>query len=121
MSGDFKLENNDIVVTPDGDITFTLNKAELARQWLQTRLKTLKGEWFLDITQGIDWLTLLSKRNSYLEVDTAIKKVILLSPYIVKLLSYSTELDRENQKYSVTFSAQVEDGEVITFNGLEIN
>ena len=112
--------NNDIVVSEAGDIVLATTKKDLARQWVQVRLKTLLGSWFLDTNEGIDWLSLLSTRGTQAAINSIVRSTIISTQYISQINSYSAELNRSTQRYSITFSAEIEDGEVLTINNLEI-
>ena len=112
--------NNDIVVSDSGDIVLATTKKDLARQWVQVRLKTLLGSWFLDTTQGIDWIDLLSRRNTRAEIDSIVKKTIIETQYISEITSFSGEINNFTRKYAISFTVTVEDGEILTIDNLEI-
>lgn len=112
--------NNDIVVSDSGDIVLATTKKDLARQWVQVRLKTLLGSWFLDTTQGIDWIDLLSRKNTRAEIDSIVKKTIVETQYISEIETFSSEINNFTRKYTINFTATVEDGEILTIDNLEI-
>lgn len=120
MSYDYLLKDGDIVVTPEGDLTLATTKLELARQSVLINLTTILTEWFLDQTEGIDWIGILSRRNNKTEVDLAIKGAIKKSTYVTRITYYETEFNKTTNKYSVSFKALIETGEVLTVNNLEI-
>lgn len=117
---DLKLRNRDIVITSTGDIDISDEKKEVARQWVSVRLKTLLGEWFLDQTQGIDWINILSQRNNKALVDTVIQRTIVETEYITRIVSYNSTQPTGSHRYSVSFRAEVEGGEIISFDNLEV-
>lgn len=120
MSYDYYLQDGDLLVTPEGDLVLATTKLELARQSVLVSLTTILGEWFLDTTEGVDWIGVLSRRNNKVEVDLAIKKAIKESSYITRIIEYNTEFNRATNKYSVSFKALVETGEVLVVDNLEI-
>lgn len=120
MSYDYYLQDGDLLITPEGDITLATTKLSLARQSVLINLTTLLGEWFLDTTEGVDWIGILSRKNNRVEVDLAIKAAIKKSSYITRITEYSTEFNRSTNKYYVTFKALIETGEVLVVNSLEI-
>jgi len=120
MSKDFLLTDKDLTVTEQGEILLADTKLELARQWVEVRLQTYLGEWFLDESEGIDWPEILSNRDNQRLVDSTVKTIIVQTQYITNLLSYSSVWDKSTQKYQISFAASVEDGEVLTVNNLEI-
>lgn len=117
---DLKLINKDIVATSTGDLEISDEKTEVARQWLSVRLKTLLGEWFLDITQGVDWLSILSQRNNKTLVDTVIQRVIVETEYIERIVNYRSTQQLGSHSYIVTFRAEVENGDIISFDDFGI-
>lgn len=117
---DLKLRNRDIVVTPTGDIDISDEKTEVARQWVSVRLKTLLGEWFLDTSQGIDWINILSQKGNRTLVDTVIQRTIVETRFVTRLVSYTSTQQTGSFRYSVSFRAEVETGEIISFDNLEV-
>lgn len=121
MSYDYLLDKQgDISISSTGDLVLATSKIVLAKQSIETGLKTLKGEWFLDTSEGVDWLGILSRRNNKIEVDLEIKRVIKNSSYVTRIVEYNTNFNRATNKYFVSFKALVETGEVLSVNDLEI-
>ena len=57
----FKLENGDILIEK-GEIQMT-SGADLLRQTVETVLNTNKGEWWLDVDEGITYSNILGKHQ----------------------------------------------------------
>ena len=57
-----------------------------------TRLKLLKGEWFLDSTVGTPWSTQILVEGGRLTADQAIKAVILGTQGVSGIASYSSSI-----------------------------
>lgn len=110
---DLRLTNGDITVTASGDLELATTKKDLARQYVKVRLSTILTEWFLDTTQGINWLDLLSSRSNKDAVDLKIITTITSTQYITRLRTYSSTYNPKTYKYVVVFTADVEDGSVI--------
>ena len=117
---DLLLVNNDISVTAEGDIVLATDKITLARQYLQIRLRTLLREWFLDQTQGIDWINILSQKNNRVLVDTVIQRTIVDTEFVTRIVSYETSQETGSYRYLVDFTAEVEGGELITITDLQV-
>ena len=113
---DLKLVNKDLVITDNGDIVLATTKKQLAAQWLSVRLNTLLGEWFLDIEQGVNWVALLSVKNNKDIVDLAVIRTITETQYIKRLRTYKSSVEIGSYKYSISFSAELENGEIINFD-----
>lgn len=117
---DLLLVDKDISVSTEGDIRITSDKIVLARQALEVRLKTLLKEWFLDQRQGIDWVNILSQKNNQLLIDTVIKRTIIETEFITRIVSYETSQDIGSYRNLVTFTAEAENGQLITLNNLQV-
>lgn len=94
-----------------------LSNADEVTQNLRTRLKMFLGEWFLDLFKGVPYREeILGKGNSDARIGAAIKKVILETPGVIQLMSYSQTIDAAARKLSVEFRAQAADGAIIDFS-----
>lgn len=94
---DIKVDDNDNIVIENGDIAI-VKDAEEVEQSLKIRLKMWLGEWFLDESLGLDFLGKIFKKNySKQDIDNEIKKVILGTFGVVRILAYSSEVIKENK------------------------
>ena len=57
-----------------------------------TRLKLLKGEWFVDVSQGIAWLTDVVGVRTAGTRDRAIRNCILGTQGVKSIVSYSSSV-----------------------------
>ena len=113
---DLRMVNKDLVISDNGDIVLSTTKKQLATQWLSVRLNTILGEWFLDTEQGVNWVSLLSIKDNKDLVDLAVIKTITETQYIKRLRTYKSSVELGSYKYSIVFSAELEDGEIIDFD-----
>lgn len=66
-----------------GDWTFGRGRAgykrgsDEVRQNVATRIKMFYNDWFLDITNGIDWYALLGQKNTRDQIVREVEKCIL--------------------------------------------
>ena len=68
---------------------------------VKTRLKSWKGDSFSKPFEGVDYNNYLDKgTKSFLDAD--IKRVILQSEGIIKITSYSSEINRTTRGFSAT-------------------
>lgn len=100
-------------VLTNGD--FTLTKGlDAVGQFVGQRLLTWLGEWFLDITEGVPYREKIFLKNpSVVEVESVLKLMILESPGIIELKTFSFTFDSALRKAHLDFSAQSQDGEVV--------
>ena len=64
------------------------------KQLIETRLQTCYGEWYLDITTGLDYFGVIFNRKAPRDlVDSAIKNVILQTQGVVGITGYFSVID----------------------------
>ncbi len=107
----------------DGDLNFTNgslvvidDRATETGQRMVSRLKTVKGEWFLNILFGLDYRNVIwPKQVSTQARDAHIQTQALLSAgKAAKILKYKTTEDTANRSLSVEMDIQ--DADVIIDN-----
>lgn len=72
---------------------FLINSPEAVAQAIRTRLLLLRGQWFLDVTEGLPLRTKIIGRNTYATYDAVIRQRIRLTQGVVSIDKYSSELD----------------------------
>lgn len=89
---------------------------ESIAQNIRSRLRTVKGEYFLDTRIGFDYQNAFEKGNKRL-LQYEIKKAILSTPGVRELRSFEMTID---DKRTATFEAVIEtiDNETIIYRGL---
>lgn len=87
-------------------------------QKLVTRLQFFLGEWFLDARQGIPYFEdVLVKNPDLVVIQGIFREAILETPGVAALLGViETTVDRALRILSVSFTAQLESGDVVEFN-----
>ena len=87
---------------------------ELIRQKVQAVIGTNKGEWFLNVDEGIDFNNLLGKKKS----DEIIRNEIIQGLQQVDssfvLESFDSDFDKKSRKLTVNFKAKNSDGEIVS-------
>ena len=102
----FKLdENNDVVISETyRDIDMTQG-ADLTRQAIQTTLNTNKGEWFFDLSEGVNFRNILGKnKNKEAVQNEVIRGLAQIDPGML-LKDFQLETG-PGRKAKVTFTAQ---------------
>ena len=108
MPVDIRLTEGDIVVDPF-DIQLNEVGLEAIAQRLAIRLRAFQGEYFLDTSFGTPWMqNIFVKNPSQNLVDTLVKKVIIETPGIEQLISFSSEITPD-RCLSLVFRARIED------------
>lgn len=97
-----------------GDFTFGagpqqgfLNGTEAVAQAVKTRLLLLYGDWFLDLTDGLQlWQKILGTSGANKKiVDTLIQERILNTLNVDSIISFTAQLQPATRQY--TFSCQI--------------
>jgi len=103
----------------NGDMTFggsganfLINSPAAVRQLCQTRLLLWEGEWFLDTTQGTPYPTQILGSHTQPLYDAAIQAVLLGTPGVIQLDSYSSSLDGETRVLTIQATLTTQFGQV---------
>lgn len=83
-----------------GRLDFLADSAEAVALLVKARLGLWTGEWFLDVTEGTQWIDGILGHNTRATRDAVIRERILGTPGVRALLSYSSSL--VSRRLSVT-------------------
>jgi len=75
---------------------------EAVGQAVLTRLRLLRGEWFLDNAEGMPWNTEVLGKYTNGTYDAAIRQRILGTQGVLQITEYSSSVDTEKRALSVT-------------------
>ena len=114
-----------------GDVTFynypltreqmTCGLKASVSQRLVTRLKTFKGEWFMDNTYGFPYFQeVLGKKISKEDVDNIYRREILKERGVKNLTYFKSTLSKD-RVYKLEFRISVGDGVFSDVIGLEVD
>ena len=104
----YKLKDGDLVITNGA---FELNSNIFATaQLIETRLKTVSKEWFLDANEGIDYFNkVFVDKYDLTEIEAIFKTEILETTNVVALLDFNLEFANRNLAISFKCSTIFED------------
>ncbi|MBN3822360.1 hypothetical protein G3O00_01850 [Burkholderia sp. Ac-20384] len=80
---------------------FLVNTPEAVAQAVLTRLRLLRGEWFLDTTVGMPWATDVLGKYTSGTYDSAIRQCILGTQGVTEITSYSSSVDPSTRELTV--------------------
>lgn len=100
-----------------GDQNFLVNSAAMVAQAIRTALLLLKGEFFLDTTAGVAWLTEVIGINTGPNYDTVIRNAIHNVQGVSAILEYSSSLAGRKLTVNVTVSTIFGN---VTVNGISV-
>ncbi|ALK30466.1 hypothetical protein [Burkholderia plantarii] len=93
----------------DGDYTFgggmndfLEDTPEAVAQAVLTRLRLLRGEWFLDTTAGMPWAGAVLGKNTQGTADAAVRACILDTLGVTEIAAYASEIDAATRTLRVT-------------------
>ncbi len=105
-TGDIDLTNN--------LVRLTVSDAEEVRQKVEIRLRTFKGEWFMNINAGVPYFqSLLKKGVSKSLIDTQIKTVTLATVGVIAIASFDSVIDLRQRTYTTTMTVTTSEGPVV--------
>lgn len=85
-----------------GNTNFLVNSPAAVAQAVLTRLQLWQGQWFLDSTLGVPYMTQVVGFNTQAARDAAIQNTILGTPGVNQILSYSSQLNGRALSIQVT-------------------
>lgn len=116
---DFKLDGTGDLDLSSLAIKLESDVSKMTAQRLKIRLRMIKGEWFLNTSSGVPYLSApFTDKNNKPAVDNIIKTKIIGTEGIISLNKYSSEIIDRHLK--VSFEASTEGGSVISILDLEI-
>jgi hypothetical protein len=104
---------HDIVFT-GGELT-TVTGLDAIAQHVKIRLLFFKGEWELNLDEGVPyWTDILVVGPDLRAVESLLRQVVLGTPGISSIVSFSLDHDRSARTLSLLFEAITTDGLVLT-------
>lgn len=106
---------HDLELDSSGNIQLTSNAVESLGQRLKIKLLFFRNTYFLDLDFGIPYYEqVFIKGTSKKLLDALFKQAIFNTPEVGSILSYRSEFDRANRRYSPVFTVISRDGQSIT-------
>lgn len=104
---------HDLVFT-NGELTIVSGLDAIA-QHVKIRLLFFRGEWELNLDEGVPyWTDILVIGPDLRAIESLLRQVILGTPGITSIVSFSLEHDRTNRSLEAVFEAITTDGLVLT-------
>jgi hypothetical protein len=120
MSG-FKLDaNGDIEVDSTGKMLLLSTYQELVKQRLQIKLRTFKGEWWLDTSFGIpyrdtgDGRAIIGKGYSKTDIDALYVAAIKSDPDVLSIKYFNSTYNSITRLYDLNFEVKVRNENLTT-------
>lgn len=88
-----------------GAANFLVNTPDMVRQKIKTRLGLIRGEWFLDKTEGTQWGKVLGKGNNR-TYDLILQTRILQTQGVSSIVKYNSSVDPITRALTVSALVQ---------------
>jgi hypothetical protein len=109
------ISTHDLELDSSGNIQLTQTAAQSLGQRIKIKLLFFKNTYFLDLDFGIPYYEqVFIKGTSKKLLDALFKQAIFRTPEVGSILTYKSEFDRVNRKYSPTFTVISKDGQQTT-------
>lgn len=103
---------HDLELDSSGNIKLTDTAIESLGQRLKIKLLFFKNTYFLDMDFGIPYYEqVFVKGTTKKLLDALFKQAIFSTPEVGSILTYRSEFDRANRKYSPVFTVVSRDGQ----------
>lgn len=99
-----KLDENGDYVLGRGNGEFLVNSPETVVQAVTTRLKLIAGEWFLNVSEGVPYLTDILGYGNMLKYDFAIQETIKNTKGVSNIDQYASYYNSQTRKVTITAS-----------------
>lgn len=117
---DFAMDTATGDVDLSRDDLYFVTGADAVAQHLLIRLRTYKGEWFLDQRVGIPYYSqILVKNPNLAAIQSVYRRAIESTPGVDALTSISLEFDTANRQLTLRFTAVLE-GETVARDFTEV-
>lgn len=111
--GDLELDATGSNILLTDDPSYPVGRAVMQDVFI--RLRMFYGEWFLDPTQGIPYFRYVLVVNPDQRlIESIFRRVVLGTPGIASLDSFSMTFDRPNRQLFVTFVARMTSGQTFS-------
>jgi hypothetical protein len=92
------------MVIGHGEADYLKDSPECVAQAVVTRLRLLRGEWFLDLTEGTPYAPAVLGKHTRDSYDFAIRRRILETEGVTAIVEYESAFDGETRKVTVRAS-----------------
>jgi hypothetical protein len=103
-------ENGDYVIGAS-QANFLINSPETVAQAVQTRLRLIAGEYFLDTTTGVPYQTEILGYGTQATRDAAIQEIIVETQGVTELVDYASVVDPSTRAMTVAATINTQYGQ----------
>lgn len=97
-----RLDDNGDMTIGHGDADYLKDSPECVAQTVVTRLRLLRGEWFLDLTEGTPYVESVFGKHTKDTYDFIIRQRVLETEGVTEIEEYESIYDGETRRLTVT-------------------
>jgi hypothetical protein len=115
----FALDSNDDLQIESG-VSVVAEDTTAIKTMLKCKLNQIKGDWFLDLNEGLDYFgAIWGKTSPDIEMDSEFKIGIKKVIGVTEISSFTSEIDSDRQlqvvfKIGTVFSQDIDSTEIIS-------
>jgi len=102
----------DLALSDGGDLVINTGQ-DAVRQALELRLRAASGDYFMGMTDGLDWPGFFRRGQYEPEFDSLLKNQILATPGVRGLLQWNVSVSRATRVVTIAFEAETDTGTII--------
>lgn len=99
-----RLDTEGDMVIGHGDADYLKDTPECVAQAVATRLRLLRGEWFLDLTEGTPYAPSVFGKHTRESYDFALRQRVLETEGVTSIEEYESIFDGETRKLTVNIT-----------------
>lgn len=96
-----RLDSQGDMVFGHGDADYLKNSPECVAQAVVTRLRLLRGEFFLDLTEGTPYAPAVLGKHTKASYDFALRRRVLETEGVTAIEEYESVFDGETRRLTV--------------------
>jgi hypothetical protein len=108
-----RLDKDGDMVIGHGDADYLKDSPECVAQAVVTRLRLLRGEWFLDLTEGTPYTPAILGKHTRDTYDFAVRQRVLETEGVTEIMDYESIFDGETRTLTVNIRLDTVYGPVI--------
>lgn len=107
-------ETHDLSLESNGHLRMTKNVGEDLSTRIECRLRTFKGEWYLDRDLGVPYYGEILKKNPNIDkVRSLLLTELVKVKGIAEVLRFTVSFDHASRVFQVFFSVKASDGTIV--------
>lgn len=108
-----KLDKDGDMVFGHGGADYLQDTPDCVAQAVLTRLRLLRGEWFLDVTAGTPYVPLIFAKHTEETYDLALRECVLETQGVTGITEYESTMDGNTRKLTVSMKIDTAYGQAI--------